>query len=244
MLARAVTRLLTIAALRGVVLPEHNLFDSQFIPVDRPFRDDQIEPIAIVYTEKSVRPLARKMELDLVIDIAAGIKSVSAVRETEGGPIIAYDIEAPPSDGAAELACDMVEDDISAALSNIENAMSDAWRGFCELRGPIQTLCGSDGRGVPRATRRLLFPLKVPPGPQRGTKLTGAWDAAVKTLEIHDMPWMRIVAELIRARFEHGKAQPWVRPVELAGLSQPEVRLLHMPHAEGFVRKNEPPESD
>ncbi|KZL02269.1 MULTISPECIES: hypothetical protein [unclassified Pseudovibrio] len=244
MLARSVTRLLTIAALRGSVLPESNLFDSQFIPADRPFRGEQKEPFAIIYTEKSVRPLSRKMELDLVIDIAAGIKSVSAVRETEDGPIIAYDIEAPPSDGAAELACDMVEDDIAAALTNIENSMSDAWREFCELRGPIQTLCGSDGRGVPRATRRLLFPLKVPVGPQRGTKLTGSWDAAVGALEAFDMPWMRTVGELIRTRFEYGEAKPWVHPVELAGLSQPEVRLLHMPHSDGFVRTNEPPESD
>jgi len=244
MLARSVTRLLTIAALRGTVLPENNLFDSQFVPIDRPFRADQKEPIAIVYTEKSVRSLSRKMELDLVIDIAASIKSVSAVRETDDGPIIAYDVEAPPSDGAAELACDMVEDDIAAALTNIENVMSDAWREFCELRAPIQTLCGSDGRGVPRATRRLLFPLQVPPGPKRGTKLTGSLDRAVSTLENHDMAWMRSVGELIRTRFEHGEAKPWVHPVELAGLSQPEVRLLHMPHADCFSRMNEHPESD
>ncbi|SDQ99697.1 hypothetical protein [Pseudovibrio sp. Tun.PSC04-5.I4] len=241
MLARTVTRFLTIAVLRNTVLNERRILDTQFMPVDRPFKDGDIEPLAVVYTEKGVRHSRGKIELDLVIDIAGGVKSISEIRHSENGPVYAYEVEPPESDGAAELACDLVEDDIAAALMDIENPIGDVWREFCELRGPVQTLCGADDRGVRRATRRLFFPLNVPRGLSRGRKLTGAWDTAVSVLEAHDMSWMNVVGQLIRTRMEQGNSHAWVNPAEMDGLTQSEVKILHMPHPINFSRTEEPP---
>nr|WP_319513696.1 hypothetical protein [uncultured Cohaesibacter sp.] len=223
MLAKTLLRMLTIQVLMEVPSLRQNIEDSLIVPLDEGKDADWPEIAAIVYTEVLERQFdnSKKPHVDLIIDLLAGVEGVFNL--DDGEQVIIPQV----MNAKAELHCDLVEDDITAALKDTSNDWAEIWRRFATVNGTVKSYCGSDAKGKKRALRRIVFPVDVFNSPTRGKALTGAWADAITKLEADGLDHYKPVAALIRKVLEgQGDVSDWVAAVEQTPLDRTSAYIL------------------
>lgn len=231
MIARTVLRLLTKLALEESAFEKGRAYDTIFAPFDKAFSDEEREPFAVIYTEKTVIPTDQKPpSVELVIDFVAGAYELQV---QEGQPTLVF----PASDAAAEMSCDVRGQRILDGLQELSGFWSDLWRDFVNVEGSVEMICGADARGIHRATRRMVFNTMTLSVPPLGEPLAHTWLRVVEAFEAHEQRAVKAVGALVRAMLE-GKepnAADWVQ-IEEMNLSRADVQILGLPHSPDWSR--------
>jgi hypothetical protein len=156
---RMLTRLTTVAALRGQTWADKRVFDSDNTPLSQALMlNDAAKPYIVVYTDADNRNeqngtdiygMRRELNLVLEIGVASKVEGITGTSE----------LKIPLTDEGMELALDMVEDQaLSALFGDPQNPWAELLKGFV-LR--IERLTGQRGASGDRDRRWAARQLSI-----------------------------------------------------------------------------------
>ncbi|WP_035830471.1 hypothetical protein [Kaistia adipata] len=209
MLARIALRIATIEALKGRTLVGGNVLDSQIgaidIAADDSLRTDQESPFVAVYVDGSkiedridLRSLHKSGLTELTIE--AGITAAMTETDAETGASTVIGIGIPATDPALEFFLDCVGREISAALSDPDNAWAEIWRGLSSSVLKIERKRTSDAASGTRiAAHQLVITLDLLPDPVFAAPIapTSVWAAFLARMEETGHPYLEKLRELL-----------------------------------------------
>ncbi|HET9534276.1 MAG TPA: hypothetical protein VFP43_02885 [Mesorhizobium sp.] len=148
---RMLTRMCTVAALRGQTWAAERVFDSDNTPLSQALMlNAAAKPYIVVYTDLDNRTVqsgvdvyAMRRELTLVLEIGVASK-VEGTTGTE-------ELKIPLTDEGMEIVLDMVEDQaLGALLANPQNDWSELFKGFVMT---VERMSGQRGASTDRDKR-------------------------------------------------------------------------------------------
>lgn len=173
-IARMVTRLATVFALKGNTIAEDRVKDSEMTDLQHAL-EHAPATVVMVYTddsqfapEQGKRLFGGQGSTTLVLIIA--VVGVNKLREGE------YEFSFPATDHATEISLDMLERQIQAALMDPDNPWSQVWRGIVStVTKWTSRRASTDKSGVRYAARQILIEIETVSDPIPGRPVEGEW---------------------------------------------------------------------
>ena len=156
---RMLTRLTAVAALRGQTWADDRVFDSDNTPLAQALTlNEEAKPYIVVFTDADNRSevdgtdlYSVRRELNLVLEIGVASKIEGKTGESE--------IKIPLTDEGMEIALDMVEDQVFAALfGDPQNDWTELFKGFVMK---VERVTGQRGASSDRDRRWAARQLSI-----------------------------------------------------------------------------------
>ena len=215
-LARLAMRIAAARALRGSTLAETRVYDSAIAPIDQTIAEER-QPILIVTTddhemEVTGRDLFHgRVACDLVIEAAIAARVELAGEESV--------ITIPHTDEGMELALDLMEHQVMAALTRERSDWSRVWMKLVpRLSRRLSRRGASVEKGVRFAARQIVLTCDLIEAPTNGAVVAEgtAWADLLGVME--GDPDLAPIARMLRAEIEGTPLADWRRAANMLGI--------------------------
>lgn len=226
-LARLVMRIAAARALRGATLAEGRVFDSAIAPIDQTIAEER-QPILIVTTDDHEMEVTGRdlfhgnVSCDLVIEAA-----IAARIEVATGDDAEATIVIPHTDEGMELALDIMEHQIMAALTRERSGWSRVWMKLVpRVSRRLSRRGASVEKGVRFAARQIVLTCDLIEAPSDGAPIAKgtAWAdlLGVMATDADLAP----IAAMLRNEIEGAPLNEWRRVANMLGIHQNTVNAV------------------
>lgn len=223
-LGRLGLRLATCRALRHATLAKGRVFDSAIDPLNLTVEEDR-QPILIVTTDdhetdeiKGRDLIGAQTACDLVIECAIGSPVTVTGPEGESGGVT---LEIPHTDEGLEIALDLMEHQVIAALMRGATEWSDVWmRMVPRIARRLSRRGASAEDGVRFAARQMVLTCDLIEAPAPGVPIDpkSSWGALLAVME-EDADLASYVP-VLRGEIEGAPLADWRRAAIMLGVSR------------------------
>ena len=235
-LARIALRIAAVEALKGQTLVGDRVLDSPNgaidVQADGSLRTDESRPFISVYTDSgSANGLTGRSMVEngeTVIVFEFGISAAMLEKDEDTGAMEMVGIEIPASDSAYEFALDIVQRQITDALTDPDNTWAEIYRGMhfavtkTEYAGARNT---SDGQRL--AGHQMRVTVQLLPDPVKGDPLEAGTPFAdfLVAMEASENAVHQAQAEMIRSVLI-GENEDWQNLQRRHGMTAAELAAL------------------
>ena len=220
-------RLCTVAALRDRTWAENRIYDSENAPLHQSIKREPT-PYIVVYTDDDDREEMEGFDYNganraLAVIIEFGL--ACALEPTDGGPTIRI----PATDGAFELALDMIERQIVHALLHDPFSLwGELWRRLASrlVEKTASKRGGSAEGGARWAARQLVLRVDTVADPPAGVVLRDDHPIKAFISEARASNDMRGAADLLDASLATTATSSWRQAQAWLGLTEAAARGL------------------
>jgi hypothetical protein len=218
-LARLAMRIAAARALRGATLAEARVYDSAIAPIDQTIAEER-QPILIVTTDDHEMDVTGRdlfhgnVSCELVIEAA-----IAARVEVPGGGEDETMIAIPHTDEGMELALDLMEHQVMAALTRERSEWSRVWMKLVpRISRRLSRRGASVEKGVRFAARQIVLTCDLIEAPTDGAAIGHgtAW-ADLLGVMAEDADLAPITA-LLRSEIEDAPLADWRRAANMLGI--------------------------
>jgi hypothetical protein len=218
-LARLAMRVAAARALRGVTLAEARVYDSAIAPIDQTIAEER-QPILIVTTDDHEMDITGRdlfhgnVSCDLVIEAAIATR-VEVQAGEDGETMIAI----PHTDEGMELALDMMEHQVMAALTRERSDWSRVWMKLVpRITRRLSRRGASVEKGVRFAARQIVLTCDLIEAPTDGASVTEGtvWADLLGVME-GDAD-LAPIAQMLRSEIEGTPLADWRRAASMLGI--------------------------
>ena len=218
-LARLAMRIAAARALRESTLAEGRVFDSAIAPIDQTIAEER-QPILIVTTDDHEMEVTGRdlfhgnVSCDLVIEAAIAAR-VELTAGDDGETMIAI----PHTDEGMELALDIMEHQIMAALTRERSDWSRVWMKLVpRVSRRLSRRGASVEKGVRFAARQIVLTCDLIEAPSDGAAIADgtAW-ADVLGVMASDAD-LATIAAMLRSEIEGDPLADWRRAANMLGI--------------------------
>ena len=215
-LARLAMRVAAARALRGATLAEERVHDSAVAPIDQTIAEERL-PILIVTTDDHEMEVTGRalfhgnVSCDLVIEAA-----IAARVEVAGEESV---ITIPHTDEGMELALDLMEHQVMAALTRERSDWSRVWMKLVpRISRRLSRRGASVEKGVRFAARQFVLTCDLIEVPTDGTAIAAgtAWADLLSMME--DDADLAPIARMLRSEIEGQPLADWRRAANMLGI--------------------------
>jgi hypothetical protein len=223
-LARLAMRIAAARALRGATLAEGRVHDSAIAPIDQTIAEER-QPILIVTTDDHEMEVTGRdlfhgnVSCDLVIEAA-----IAARVEVAGEESV---ITIPHTDEGMELALDLMEHQVMAALIRERTPWSRVWMKLVpRISRRLSRRGASVEKGVRFAARQIVLTCDLIEAPTDGAAVAEgtAWHDLLGAMEA-DTDLMPI-AHMLRSEIEGMPFDDWRRAANMLGIHLETVNAI------------------
>jgi hypothetical protein len=220
-LTRLVMRLAAARALRDRTLAGARVFDSAVDPIDQTIAETR-QPLLVLTTDEHALDVTGRdlssgpHRCDLVIEIAIASRVEVPASDGDGGQI---SIAIPHTDEGMELTLDIMEHQVTRALTRDDTAWSRAWMKLVpRITQRLSRRGASSENGVRFAARQLVLTCDLVDTPVAGGTIApnSAWGDVLVLME--DDPILANIASLLRAVIGGAPLADWHRAAETLGI--------------------------
>ena len=218
-LARLAMRIAAARALRGATLAEARVYDSAIAPIDQTVAEER-QPILIVTTDDHEMAVTGRdlfhgnVACDLVIEAA-----IAARVEVPGGSDDETMIAIPHTDEGMELALDLMEHQVMAALIRERTAWSRVWMKLVpRISRRLSRRGASVEKGVRFAARQIVLTCDLIEVPTDGAPIAEgtAWAELIQAMSADAD--LAPVAQMLRSEIEGQPLADWRRAAKMLGI--------------------------
>jgi hypothetical protein len=218
-LARLAMRIAAARCLRGATLAEARVYDSAIAPIDQTIAEER-QPILIVTTDDHEMEVTGRdlfhgnVSCDLVIE--AAIAARVEVPGDNGGESV---ITIPHTDEGMELALDLMEHQVMAALTRERSNWSRVWMKLVPRISRRQSRRGASvEKGVRFAARQIVLTCDLIEVPTDGAAIGEgtAWADLLGVIE-GDAD-LAPIAQMLRSEIEGTPLADWRRAANMLGI--------------------------
>lgn len=218
-LARLAMRIAAARALQGSTLAEARVYDSAIAPIDQTIAEER-QPILIVTTDDHEMDVTGRdlfhgtVSCDLVIEAA-----IAARVELPAGEGAESTIAIPHTDEGMELALDIMEHQIMAALTRERSDWSRVWMKLVpRISRRLSRRGASVEKGVRFAARQIVLTCDLIEAPGDGAAIADgtAWADLLGVMSSD--PDLAPIAEMLRGEIEGSPLTEWRRAANLLGI--------------------------
>jgi hypothetical protein len=218
-LARLAMRIAAARALRGATLAEGRVFDSAIAPIDQTIAEER-QPILIITTDDHEMEVTGRdlfhgnVSCDLVIEAA-----IAARIEMAAGDDVEATIAIPHTDEGMELALDIMEHQIMAALARERSAWSRVWMKLVpRVSRRLSRRGASVEKGVRFAARQIVLTCDLIEAPSDGAAIADetAWADLLGVMG-SDAD-LAPIAAMLRSEIEGAPLNEWRRAANILGI--------------------------
>lgn len=215
-LARLAMRIAAARALRDATLAEERVHDSAIAPIDQTIAEER-QPILIVTTDDHEMDVTGRdlfhgnVSCDLVIEAA-----IAARVEVAGEESV---ITIPHTDEGMELALDLMEHQVMAALTRERNDWSRVWMKLVpRISRRLSRRGASVEKGVRFAARQIVLTCDLIEAPADGAAVAAgtAWADLLSVLE--EDADLAPIARMLRSEIEGAPLADWRRAANIMGI--------------------------
>ena len=215
-LARLAMRIAAARALRDATLAEERVHDSAIAPIDQTIAEER-QPILIVTTDDHEMDVTGRdlfhgnVSCDLVIEAA-----IAARVEVAGEESV---ITIPHTDEGMELALDLMEHQVMAALTRERNDWSRVWMKLVpRISRRLSRRGASVEKGVRFAARQIVLTCDLIEAPADGAAVAAgtAWADLLSVLE--EDADLAPIACMLRSEIEGAPLADWRRAANIMGI--------------------------
>ena len=220
-LTRLVMRLAAARALRDRTLAGARVFDSAVDPIDQTIAENR-QPLLVLTTDEheadiTGRDLAGDAQrCDLIIELAIAARVEVPARNGQGGQIT---IAIPHTDEGMELTLDMMEHQVTRALTRDDNAWARAWMKLVpRVTRRLSRRGASSENGVRFAARQLVLTCDLVDTPAAGTDIPHgtSWGEVLALMEADQT--LAPIAAMLREQIEGESLTDWARMAQMLGV--------------------------
>jgi len=214
--ARLAMRIAAARALLGSTLAETRVYDSAIAPIDQTIAEER-QPILIVTTDDHALDVTGRdlfqgsVSCDLVIEVA-----IAARVEVAGGESV---ITIPHTDEGMELALDLMEHQVMAALTRERSAWSRVWMKLVpRISRRLSRRGASVEKGVRFAARQIVLTCDLIEAPTDGAAVAEGttWADVLSVME--DDADLEPIARMLRSEIEGTPLADWRRAANMLGI--------------------------
>lgn len=218
-LARLAMRIAAARALRGTTLAEARVFDSAITPIDQTIAEER-QPILIVTTDDHEMEVTGRdlfhgnVSCDLVIEAA-----IAARIEMPSGENAEATIAIPHTDEGMELALDIMEHQIMAALTRERSDWSRVWMKLVpRISRRLSRRGASVEKGVRFAARQIVLTCDLVESPTDGAAVLpgSTWEDLLAMMAVD--PELVSIGNMLRAEIEGAPLTDWRRAANMLGI--------------------------
>jgi len=215
-LARLAMRIAAARALRGTTLAEARVHDSAIAPIDQTIAEER-QPILIVTTDDHEMEVTGRdlfhgnVSCDLVVEAA-----IAARVEVAGEESV---ITIPHTDEGMELALDLMEHQVMAALTQERSDWSRVWMKLVpRISRRLSRRGASVEKGVRFAARQIVLTCDLIEVPSDGAAIAAgtAWADLLDVME-GDTD-LAPIAQMLRLEIEGSPLAGWKRAANMLGI--------------------------
>jgi hypothetical protein len=223
-LARLAMRIAAARALHGATLAEARVHDSAIAPIDQTIAEER-QPILIVTTDDHEMEMTGRdlfhgnVSCDLVIEAAIAAR----VEVADGESVITI----PHTDEGMELALDLIEHQVMAALIRNPNPWSRVWMKLVPRISRRQSRRGASvEKGVRFAARQIVLTCDLIEAPASGEAIAegSAWADVLAV--VGSDPELAPIARMLRGEIEGTPLTDWRRAASTLGIHIETVRAI------------------
>ena len=215
-LARLAMRIAAARALRGSTLAETRVYDSAIAPIDQTIAEER-QPILIVTTDDHEMDVTGRdllhgnVSCDLVIEAAIAARVEIAGEESV--------ITIPHTDEGMELALDLIEHQVMAALTRERSDWSRVWMKLVpRISRRLSRRGASVEKGVRFAARQIVLTCDLIEAPTDGAAVA-AGTAWADLLAVMDSDAdLAPIAAMLRSESEGMPLAEWRRAANMLGI--------------------------
>lgn len=220
-LTRLVMRLAAARALRDRTLAGAQVFDSAVDPIDQTIAENR-QPLLVLTTDEHALDVTGRdlgsgaHRCDLVIEIAIASRVELPASDGDGGQI---SIAIPHTDEGMELTLDIMEHQVTRALTCDDNAWSRAWMKLVpRVTQRLSRRGASSENGIRFAARQLVLTCDLVDTPVAGDTIVpnSAWGEALALMEAD--PILANIANLLRTEIGGTALADWRQAAETLGI--------------------------
>ena len=220
-LTRLVMRLAAAHALRDRTLAGARVFDSAVDPIDQTIAETRQPLLVLTTDEHGLDVTGRDLNsgahrCDLVIEIAIASRVEVPASDGDGGQI---SIAIPHTDEGMELTLDIMEHQVTRALTRDDTAWSRTWMKLVpRITRRLSRRGASSENGVRFAARQLVLTCDLVDTPLAGGSIASnsAWGDVLVLMEAD--PILVNIASLLRAEMDGTPLADWRRAAETLGV--------------------------
>ena len=220
-LTRLVMRLTAARALRDRTLAGARVFDSAVDPIDQTIAETRQPLLVLTTDEHGLDVTGRDLNsgahrCDLVIEIAIASRVEVPASDGDGGQI---SIAIPHTDEGMELTLDIMEHQVTRALTRDDTAWSRTWMKLVpRITRRLSRRGASSENGVRFAARQLVLTCDLVDTPLAGGSIASnsAWGDVLVLMEAD--PILVNIASLLRAEMDGTPLADWRRAAETLGV--------------------------
>ncbi len=218
-LARLAMRIAAARALRGATFAESRVYDSAIAPIDETIAEER-QPILIVTTDDHEMEVTGRdlfhgtVACDLVIE--AAIAARVEVPGEDGGESI---ITIPHTDEGMELALDLMEHQVMAALVRERTPWSRVWMNLVpRISRRLSRRGASVEKGVRFAARQIVLTCDLIEAPTDGAPVAAgtAWADVIEIMGADAD--LAPIAQMLRSEIEGQPLADWRRAANMLGI--------------------------
>ena len=218
-LARLAMRIVAARALKGATLAESRVYDSAVAPIDQTIAEER-QPILIVTTDDHEMEVTGRdlfhgnAACDLVIE--AAIASRVEIPAEDGGESV---MSIPHTDEGMELALDLMEHQVMAALTRERSTWSRVWMKLVpRISRRLSRRGASVEKGVRFAARQIVLTCDLIEAPSDGAAVScgSAW-ADMLDVMVGDAD-LAPIAQMLRSEIEGTALADWRRAANMLGI--------------------------
>jgi hypothetical protein len=215
-LARLAMRIAAARALRGATLAEGRVHDSAIAPIDQTIAEER-QPVLIVTTDDHEMEVTGRdlfhgnVSCDLVIEAA-----IAARVEVAGEESV---ITIPHTDEGMELALDLMEHQVMAALIRERTPWSRVWMKLVpRVSRRLSRRGASVEKGVRFAARQIVLTCDLIEAPTDGAAISEgtAWADLLGAMD--DDTDLSHIAQMLRSEIEGTPLADWRRAANMHGI--------------------------
>jgi hypothetical protein len=214
-------RLAAARALRDQTLAGVRVFDSAVDPIDQTIAENRQPLIVLTTDEHGLDVTGRDLgsgahRCDLVIEIAIASRVELPASNGDGGQI---SIAIPHTDEGMELTLDIMEHQVTRALTHDDNAWSRAWMKLVpRVTQRLSRRGASSENGIRFAARQLVLTCDLVDTPVSGDTIVpnSAWGEALALMEAD--PILANIANLLRTEIDGTDLADWRRAADALGI--------------------------
>jgi hypothetical protein len=220
-LTRLVMRLAAARALRDRTLAGARVFDSAVDPIDQTIAETR-QPLLVLTTDEHALDVTGRdlgsgaHRCDLVIEIAIASRVEVPASDGDGGQIT---IAIPHTDEGMELTLDIMEHQVTRALTRDDTAWSRAWMKLVpRVTQRLSRRGASSENGIRFAARQLVLTCDLVDTPVTGGTIApnSAWGDVLVLMEAD--PILANIASLLRAEMDGTSLADWRRAAQTLGV--------------------------
>ena len=218
-LARLAMRIAAARALRGATLAEGRVYDSAIAPIDETIAEER-QPILIVTTDDHEMEVTGRdlfhgtIACDLVIEAA-----IAARVEVHGDGEAESIITIPHTDEGMELALDLMEHQVMAALIRERSDWSRVWMKLVpRISRRLSRRGASVEKGVRFAARQIVLTCDLIEAPTDGAAIAEGTGWAELLQAMSTDTDLAPIAQMLRSEIDGQPLADWRRAANMLGI--------------------------